>query len=184
MEIRDATAHDLPFLEEMLFEAFFWRPDADRPEFQEFIKEPQFRTLVSGWGRPGDTAVIAQQAGASVGAAWYRFWTEHHHSYGYVGEDTPEIGLAVVAAHRSKGVGRALLKALVHRAQVQGVAALSLSVDPSNHARWLYESEGFVKVGESGSSWTYLLRLAGIRQGEKSGTLFMRNSSLPIMETQ
>ena len=159
MKIRDATAQDLPFFEEMLFEAFFWGSDANRLEFQEFIKEAQFRKLVSGWGRPGDTAVIAQEEGASVGAAWYRFWTENNHSYGYVDGDTPEIGIAVVAAHRSKGVGQALLKALVHRAQVHRVAALSLSVDPSNHARRLYESEGFAKVGESGSSWTYLLRL-------------------------
>jgi ribosomal protein S18 acetylase RimI-like enzyme len=169
MEIRYATAHDLPFLEEMLFEAFFWRSETVRPEFRDFIKEPQFRMLVSGWGRPGDTAVIAQEAGASIGAAWYRFWTEQNHSYGFFDSDTPEIGMAVVAAYRSKGVGRALLKALIHRAQVQRVAALSLSVDPSNHARRLYASEGFVKVGESGSSWTYLLRLADVGKGEKMG---------------
>lgn len=159
IEIRRATPQDLPFLYEMLFEAAFWRPDAPKPTFHEFINDPEFARLLADWGRSGDTAFVAREAGVNIGAAWYRFWTDNDHSYGYLEPQVPELGLAVVSEYRSRGVGRDLLRSLVRKARAQGVPALSLSVDPTNHARKLYESEGFTKAGESGTSWTFILHL-------------------------
>jgi GNAT superfamily N-acetyltransferase len=159
VKIRPAAEQDLPFLEQMLFEAFFWNPDYARPELQEFMQNLEFRKLLSNWGRRGDKAVIAEEGETPIGAAWYRLWTEENHSYGFVNSETPELGMAVRASHRGKGAGRALLRALITAARDQGIRALSLSVDPANFARQLYESEGFVKVGESGTSWTMKLQL-------------------------
>ena len=159
MTIRTATWDELPFLEEMQFEAFFWNPNTPRPLADEFLARPEIQRLLAGWGRPGDRAVIAQEDETPIGAAWYRFWTDEDHTYGFVDAETPELGIGVHASHRSRGVGRALMRALIEAARDDGVRTLSLSVDPSNFARWLYESEGFVKVGESGTSWTFLLRL-------------------------
>jgi ribosomal protein S18 acetylase RimI-like enzyme len=51
------------------------------------------------------------------------------------------------------------MRALIAAARHDGFAALSLSVSPQNPARTLYESLGFVKVGESGTSWTLRLSL-------------------------
>jgi ribosomal protein S18 acetylase RimI-like enzyme len=161
MQIRRTTPQDLPFLREMLFEAFFWRQADLRPPFDEFAKEPVFAKLLADWGRPGDTALVASEATANIGAAWYRFWTDDEHSYGYLGPHIPELSLAVVSNYRSRGVGRALLRSLIGEAQAQGVVALSLSVDPANRARQLYQSEGFTKAGQSGTSWTFVLELAG-----------------------
>ena len=159
MTIRTATRDDLPFLEEMLFEAFFWNPTTPRPPADEFLARPEIQALLAGWGCPGDRAVIAQQGETPIGAAWYRFWSDEDYTYGFVDVETPELGIGVHASHRSRGVGRALMRALIEAARDDGVRRLSLSVDPSNFARRLYESEGFVKVGESGTSWTFLLRL-------------------------
>jgi len=159
MEIRAGTAADIPFLEQMLFEAFFWNGDTPRPVFAMFREQPEFSTLLAQWGRAGDRARIASAKGAPIGAAWFRLWTPENHSYGFVDALTPELGLAVAATHRGKGVGRALLQALVRLARDDGYPALSLSVSPDNPARRLYESEGFRRVGESGTSWTYLLVL-------------------------
>lgn len=161
MEIRHATPQDLPFLYEMLFEAAFWRPAGPKPTFHEFINDPEFARLLADYGRSGDNALVAREAGANIGAAWYRFWTDDDHSYGYLEPHVPELGLSVVSEYRSRGVGRALLRSLVREAQAQGVQALSLSVDPTNRARQLYESEGFIKAGESGTSWTFVLHLTG-----------------------
>ncbi len=158
MTIRTATWDELPFLEEMQFEAFFWNPNTPPPLADEFLARPEIQRLLAGWGRPGDRAVIAQEDETPIGAAWYRFWTDEDHTYGFVDAETPELGIGVHASHRSKGVGRALMRALIEAARDDGVRTLSLSVDPSNFARRLYESEGFVKVGESGTSWTFLLR--------------------------
>ena len=148
VEIRRAGAEHLPFLERMLFEAFFWDPRAVRPPFAEFRREPEFVKLLAGWGRSGDFAVVAEEAGEPVGAAWHRLWT-------------PELAIGVAPEHRAKRVGALLLDALIAEARRAGHPALSLSVSPENFARRLYEAAGFAKVGESGTSWTMVLPLRG-----------------------
>lgn len=159
MNIRSARAEDLEFLEAMLFEAFFWNAKAARPAFSAFRQHPEFTKLLSGWGRRGDWGAIAEDGGRQLGATWFRLWTPELHSYGFVDSTTPEIGLAVASAYRRQGIGRALLNALIGRARLEGFPALSLSVDPSNLSRSLYESFGFQTVGESGTSWTLRLPL-------------------------
>jgi ribosomal protein S18 acetylase RimI-like enzyme len=157
--LRPSDATDLPFLEEMLFEAFFWNPTAPRPSLVAFRKHPEFRKSLAGWGRPGDLAIIAENDEAKLGAAWFRLWTPDLHSYGFVDSDIPELGIAIASSHRSRGLGRVLLRELVGQARAAGFPALSLSVSPANRALRLYESEGFRKVGVSGESWTLLLSL-------------------------
>jgi ribosomal protein S18 acetylase RimI-like enzyme len=159
LNIRPAKAEDLEFLEAMLWEAFFWNAAAEPPAFSAFRLHPEFTKLLAGWGRRGDWGVIAESGGRPIGAAWFRLWTPELHSYGFVDSTTPELGLAVSQAHRRQGIGRALLNALIGRARAEGFQALSLSVDPSNPSRSLYESLGFQRVGESGTSWTYRLPL-------------------------
>ena len=160
MNIRTGTQSDLHVLEEMLFEAFFWKPTMQRPPLEDFKRNPEFRKLLSLWGkRPGDTAVIAESQNTPIGAAWYRLWTDDNHSYGYVDSETPELAIGVAANHRGKGVGRALLRALIEEGRQRGVETISLSVDNANFARRLYEQEGFQKVGAAGTSSTLLLRL-------------------------
>ncbi|MCI0697436.1 hypothetical protein L0337_36190 [candidate division KSB1 bacterium] len=81
-KIRLATQDDLPFLREMLYEAVRWRPHQPRAPIEEVLAEPELAKLLNGWGRNGDTAVVAEwEDGAPIGAAWYRFWTAENHSY-------------------------------------------------------------------------------------------------------
>lgn len=155
--IRAGGAGDVPFLEAMLFEAFFWDPAPPRPDFAAFRETDEFRKLLAGWGRPGDRALVAEAGGSPFGAAWFRLWTPALHSYGFVDARTPELAVAVAAGRRGQGVGRDLLAALVETARADGCPALSLSVSPENPARRLYESLGFRRVGESGTSWTLAL---------------------------
>jgi ribosomal-protein-alanine N-acetyltransferase len=141
----------------MLFEAFFWNPEIPRPALDDFFRSGEIKKLLKNWGRTGDRAVVAEIDGSLVGAAWFRLWTESDHSYGFIHHDIPELGMAIVGEYRSRGYGRRLLKKLIDLANEDGYVALSLSVDPANFAQKLYESEGFAKVGESGTSWTYKL---------------------------
>jgi GNAT superfamily N-acetyltransferase len=160
MLIRAGDALDIAFLEEMLFEAFFWDIATTRPTLASFREQAEFVQVLDGWGRAGDRAMVAAtHDGERLGAAWFRLWTPEVHSYGFVDAGIPEIGMAVVAAYRSKGVGRTLLQAIIETARADGFPAVSLSVSPANHARRLYETEGFRKVGGSGTSWTLLLSL-------------------------
>jgi GNAT superfamily N-acetyltransferase len=144
----------------MLFEAFFWRPEQPRPSYNDFASHSEFVKLLREWGREGDRALIAEVDGELAGAAWFRLWTDGEHSYGYLDAQTPELGMGVARKQRSKGVGRALLQALIKQAGKDGYAALSLSVEPENFSRNLYESEGFVKVDEEGDAWTMLKKLS------------------------
>src|ERR1035437_3926328 len=156
-QLRQGETTDLEFLEEMLFEAFFWDPSCKRPSFASFRDNPEFTKLLADWTRRGDRAVISEENGVRTGAAWFRLWTPEIHSYGFVDAATPEIAMAVRADYRHQGLGRKLLDALIQTAREDGFPALSLSVSPLNSARQLYESIGFQKVGESGTSWTLLL---------------------------
>ena len=162
--LRRGETSDLPFLEEMLYEAFHWHPERERPDQRVFFEDESTRKYLDHWGRPGDGAVIALVGDRPVGAGWFRLWTNDSESYGFVDIETPELGLAVVAEHRSRGIGRELLRRLMDEARSLGFSRISLSVEPENFAIRLYESEGFRRVGESGTSWTLLKDLDGVRQ--------------------
>src|SRR5262245_22899466 len=127
VQLRPGSTTDLDFLEEMLFEAFFWDTSVKRPLFASFRGAPEYSKLLAGWERQGDRAIIAEESGARIGAAWFRLWTPELHSYGFVDAVTPEVAMAVRQDCRSKGVGRRLLAALVETARAVGVPALGLS---------------------------------------------------------
>jgi len=157
--IRPAGAADLPFLEAMLFEAAYWRAGARRPGLQQALAKPEVARYVEGWGRPGDAGVLAVDGGPPVGAAWYRLFTAALPGYGFVDERTPELTVGVVAGERGRGVGTALLRALLESAHDAGFERISLSVEPDNPAARLYERAGFTRVGAGSGAWTMLAEL-------------------------
>lgn len=74
--------------------------------------------------------------------------------YGFVDASIPELGMAVDASMRGRGIGRNLLRGLLDRHSV-----MSLSVDNDNQtALHLYASVGFVTLSASGSSATMIRR--------------------------
>lgn len=79
--------------------------------------------------------------------------------YGFVDSATPELSMGVLQAWRGRGVGSRLLDALIAAAREQGLASLSLSVEPDNYARRRYERVGFWQVDEASGSLSMLLRL-------------------------
>jgi hypothetical protein len=85
----------LDFLKEMLFETFFWDTSIKGPLFASFRDDSEFSKLLADWERRGDLAVIAEEGGIRIGAAWFRLWTPDIHSYGFVNAATPEIAMAV-----------------------------------------------------------------------------------------
>ena len=98
--------------------------------------------------------VAVSPTGIGVGAAWLRFWSAEEHSYGFVAPEVPELGLAVRAELRGRGLGTRLLGALRERAAAAGIRQLSLSVELENPALRLYERCGFRRVGRVGGAFT------------------------------
>ena len=142
--IRHAGAQDLPFLRDMLRHAYYarWGDEADVP----------LERYVAGWGRPGDSALVAIDEFQPVGAAWYRLFEEEEPGYGFVDDSTPELTIAIVPSRRGRGLGEELLTALLEQARSEGYGQISLSVEPDNPALHLYEQHGFAKVGERGGA--------------------------------
>ncbi len=159
MRIRPASPADLPFLEAMLVEAACWRPGTASAPARHVLAEPAVARYLEGWGRSGDTGLVAEAGGSAVGAAWFRVFEADDAGYGFVAADVPELTIAVTAGARGQGVGTFLLDALVAEARAGGFRALSLSVEEDNPALRLYEHAGFVRAGRVGGAWTMLLEL-------------------------
>jgi GNAT superfamily N-acetyltransferase len=161
VEIRDLRPDETPFLLDMLDAALAWNPDVELPAREWVVEHPQVTPFHLEWGRrPGDTGLVADENGSPLGLAWYRYFTEDEHGEGFVDEDTPEVAIAVVDAHRGSGVGRALMEAIHQRAREQGASRISLSVDPQNPARRLYLRLGYVNLEAGDEDGRMILDLA------------------------
>jgi len=143
----------------MLVVAAFWRPDWPTRSVQAVLARPELAHYVSGWPRPGDLGVVAEKEGGPVGATWLRFLPEDDPGYGFVDAATPELSIGVALPQRGRGVGSSMLEALVASAREQGRSAVSLSVEPDNPARHLYERFGFQVVSAVNGSLSMLLRI-------------------------
>jgi len=151
------TADDdlMPFL----LAAMNWREDQQWTA-ETLLATPEVAHYVIGWMCVGDGGVISHVGDHDAGAAWWRTFTSDDRGYGYVADDVPEVGLAVLAPYRRTGVATALMGALIASATAEGIGALSLSVEDGNEAaRTLYDCLGFAKVGRVGDSDTLLLSL-------------------------
>jgi GNAT superfamily N-acetyltransferase len=149
--LRDAGPADGQALTEALVEAANWNLDRVRPRVQ-ILADPIRRRYIASWPRPGDAGVIAEDSeGAPIGACWYRLFSADRPGLAGV-PGVPELILGVRPVWRAQGVGRALLQAVLARAQAAGHPRLSLSVDHGNFAQRLYISEGFATVSSTDSA--------------------------------
>ncbi|WP_101946818.1 GNAT family N-acetyltransferase [Mycobacterium sp. 3519A] len=101
------------------------------------------RSLLPG---SGDTVVVAEALGASVGAVW-TFVHDPLLLMGANGLALPEIAIGVMPAMRGRGVGGALIDALIERCRGEH-EALTLNVHQRNPAMRLYLRKGFVVTGQ------------------------------------
>jgi ribosomal protein S18 acetylase RimI-like enzyme len=157
-EIRHLKENEKSFLMEMLYESIHIEEEK-KPPIDALLNTYELKKYHQNWGRKGDKALIAvDYSGIPVGAVWYRLFGSEERGYGYVNDDTPELGIAIKKDARGKGLGTKLMHSIIEEAKVNNHKSLSLSVDVDNtQAINLYRRLGFVEVGKVGSSNTMLL---------------------------
>jgi RimJ/RimL family protein N-acetyltransferase len=154
-KIRPIAEQDVPFLWEMLYESLYV-PEGQEPFGRELIEEPTISKYVEEWGRKGDLGYIAVNSeGQSIGSITIRYFSANNKGFGYISNDVPELGMAIIPEYRGKGVGTALVKVLFDKMIEMGIKRVSLSVDPHNLAAVkLYQRFGFKEVGTVDTSIT------------------------------
>ncbi len=145
-KIRRAAKADEPFLFEMLFQSLFIEK-GQKPYSRAVLKKPNIARYVENWGRKGDLGFVAEtvETGKKIGAVWCRLSNEEDKGFGYLNDETPEMGIALLPEFRGKGVGSSLMKRLLKVAS-QNYPAICLSVSPNNPAIRLYKRFGFETV--------------------------------------
>jgi GNAT superfamily N-acetyltransferase len=98
--IRLLALEDKLFLWEMLYQALHV-PEGQPALPREVIHLPELARYVQGWGQP-------------VAAVWLRLLMSENKGYGYVGDDTPELSIAVLPEYRGQGIGTELLTCFVY----------------------------------------------------------------------
>jgi ribosomal protein S18 acetylase RimI-like enzyme len=149
--IQSLKDEDEPFLWEMLYQALYL-PEGQAPLPREVIYLPELARYVQKWGSDGDCGfmILDSLTEKSVGAVWLRLLIGNNKGYGYVDDDTPELGIAVFPEYRGQGIGTQLLTHLLE--SPFGQSSISLSVSVNNPAVRLYKRFGFEVVSRNDES--------------------------------
>lgn len=166
--VRSAGPADRDAIADALLWAVNWAPDRRPLTRTEVLDAPALAHYVQGWPGPGDLGAVAESptGGDAVGAAWLRHLPASDPGYGFVADGVPELSIGVHPGHRGRGIGRALLSAVLDAAGEAGIPRVSLSVERGNRAADLYLAEGFRVVGGDANSDTMLLDLRDPRRRE------------------
>ncbi len=145
---RIARNDDEPFLWTVLYHGIHV-PDGQAPPPLEIVQCPELARYVLAWSPETEPGVVAEVAGGTrLGAAWVRLLQGDQAGYGYVADDIPELGIAVLPPWRGLGVGTAMLQRLLQVVDVR-YRGVSLSVNRMNRAQRLYQRLGFRAVASS-----------------------------------
>lgn len=146
--MKQITIQEVTTVETTVFETFLYLAIYQTPNFpllaKQVIYEPSLYQYIKEFGRSTDIAIIAKKDHKIIGIAWARCI----HAYGYVGDHTPEIAIAVVDHHRGHGIGTQLIKKLQDCLTARGYQQASLSVSKENPAIRLYRRMGYQIVRE------------------------------------
>jgi GNAT superfamily N-acetyltransferase len=145
--IRAIKTDEIPFLEDMLYQAIFIPEEAQQLD-KSIIFIPELYPYISDFGKKTDIGLVAEIEGKLVGAIWTRLFK----GYGFVDETTPELSMAIDTDFRNKGIGSKLLIAILSKLKELGYKQVSLSVDNRNFAYQLYLKIGFKDIETHGNS--------------------------------
>ncbi|OJV64907.1 MAG: hypothetical protein BGO41_15065 [Clostridiales bacterium 38-18] len=157
-------SHEQTFLNEMTYEAVFWRDKINRPSIEEALQLPFFSNIIDSLGeRFGDIAAIAYDDEKKVGAAYIRLCEEQNAFNGFIHEDIPIVVIAIKSDYQGRGIGISLMETLFKVAAMHDFPKLSRSVAKDNYALKLYRRVGFSVYEERDDSFLMLREINTFR---------------------
>lgn len=147
--VRPLKTEEPPLLADFLYEAIFV-PETITPPAKDIIYLPQLQIYISHFGRlKDDCALAAEKEGRIVGVVWVRIINDFAH----VEDTTPSLAVSVLPPYRGKGIGTALLKAMLELLKQKKYKQVSLSVQKQDPAVRLYKRLGFLPFRENQEQW-------------------------------
>ncbi len=154
MLIRPLTPEEYPLLKDFLYLAIFV-PEGEDPPPRSILEKPELRVYLDGFGAsPHDRCLAAEIDGQVVGAVWTRIMDD----YGHVDDETPSFAISLLPPARGKGIGTALMKAMLARLKEAGYRQASLAVQKRNYAVRMYQAVGFETVDENEEEYIMVCR--------------------------
>lgn len=153
--LRPLKQEEYSLLEDFLYDAIFV-PVGEEVLPRSVLLEPSIQNYYQDFGRAHDYCLVAEQEGKLLGAVWARVLSGPVKGYGYVDEHTPELAISVQNEFRGKGIGTALLRAMLDLLQRAGYGQTSLSVQKENPAADLYKRLGFTTLEEKDEDYLML----------------------------
>lgn len=143
-------------LSDFLYEAIFVPPGVQAPS-RDILASPQLQVYLQDFGKhKGDLGLFAEVDGVIAGAVWGRIMED----YGQIDNDTPSLAIALYKDYRRKGIGTALLKAMLQLLKKHGYQHVSLAVQKENYAVAMYTACGFHVYKESDEEYIMVRSLS------------------------
>ena len=139
MLLRELREDEKDLLKEFLYQAIYI-PEGIKPPDKSIIEKPELVLYYQNFGsEDADYCIVSEENGKVVGAVWTRIMDD----YGHIDDDTPSLSISLLPDFRSRGYGRAMMKAILELLKEKGYEKVSLSVQKENYAVKMYQSLGF-----------------------------------------
>lgn len=153
--IREIRKHEIPLMEDFLYEAIFI-PQGVAPPPKSIVKNEDLQIYVRNFGlSPDDKCLVAETKEKIVGAVWSRIMED----YGHIADGVPSIAISLYKEYRNQGIGTELLRQIIRLLRSEGYEKVSLSVQKENYASRMYLKAGFVVLKETEEEFIMVLDL-------------------------
>lgn len=160
VEIRGIKNNETYMLGEFMYESIY-QPNPSTPYPKDIIYIPNIRIYWDNWGHSKDDhCLVAIINNNIVGVVWSRNFHGEIKGYGFIDEDTPEIGIAIYKEYRNYGIGTTMMKQMLKYLFQKGYHQVSLSVSKGNPAINLYRRLGFYVVEENMDDFILVIKLS------------------------
>ena len=157
-DIRPINPNETPILKDFIYEAIFQR-EGDEPVHRSVAERPEVAVYIKDFGKEDDSCLVSVVDGRIVGAVWTRILSGEIKGFGNVDEHTPEFAISLYREYRGKGIGTALMLAMLKLLREKGYAQTSLAVQKDNYAVGMYKKVGFSIVRENEQEYIMLCKL-------------------------